>query len=214
MAVLVFALAATFSLATAYPSHPSPRATSLFPAGISWDILLNTGGDTSSVEGVVDDNFQVIDIDLFDTSAQTIAGLKASKRVICYFSAGTREAWRSDASKFRNGDTGGAVGGGPNGDWPDEVWVDVTSANVRAIMRERIVKAAQAGCDAVDPDNVDGFVSSFQSPHIFLLPSPVCILTRFRHRTMTPASITLKVHTSSTSSLWQKSPERTSSPLG
>ncbi|KAF2279140.1 uncharacterized protein EI97DRAFT_343364, partial [Westerdykella ornata] len=125
--------------------------------GSSWDILLSKGGDTNSIDSSADDNFQVIDIDLFDTSKETIADLKTSKKVICYFSAGTREGWREDAGKFQDADTGSAVSGGPNGDWPDELWLDVTSPNVRNIMKSRIEMAAQAGCDAVDPDNVDGF---------------------------------------------------------
>src|SRR5688572_17136356 len=158
-ALSVLALVGSARLATAYPSGLFSRAqVPKFPAGTSWDILLS-GGDISVAAGGEED-FQVIDIDLFDTTKETIADLKATKPVICYFSAGSKEGWRSDDSKFKESDYRDAVGGGPEGDWPDEFWLDVTSANVKKIMKERIEKAAQAGCDAVDPDNVDGWVRS------------------------------------------------------
>ncbi|PSN63249.1 hypothetical protein BS50DRAFT_477471, partial [Corynespora cassiicola Philippines] len=94
----------------------------------------------------------VIDIDLFDTDEATIADFKSSKQVICYFSAGSREDWRPDAADFKD------VGKGLEG-WEGENWVDIKSENVRNVMRKRIKMAADKGCTAVDPDNVDGFVS-------------------------------------------------------
>jgi hypothetical protein len=157
--LFILTLAGSASLAAAHPSTFWSRASvPKFPAGSSWDIILAGGSDLSGVEAVSDGDFQIIDIDLFDTSKETIAELKTTKKVICYFSAGSKEGWRPDASKFKDSDTRNAVGGGPNGDWPDEVWVDVTSENVKSIMKSRIELAAQNGCDAVDPDNVDGFV--------------------------------------------------------
>lgn len=156
---LILTLAGSASLATAHPFTLWSRAdVPKFPAGSSWDIKLAGGADLSGVQGVGGDDFQIIDIDLFDNSKETIAELKRTKKVICYFSAGSKEGWRPDASKFKDADTRNAVGGGPNGDWPDEVWVDVTSENVKSIMKSRIELAAKNGCDAVDPDNVDGFV--------------------------------------------------------
>ncbi|KAF2867967.1 glycoside hydrolase superfamily, partial [Massariosphaeria phaeospora] len=120
----------------------------------SWDIVLNGGGSIDKISQVIEDDYQVIDIDLFDTSKETISDLKASKKVICYFSAGSQEGWRSDSDEFKNGDVGNALDG-----WPDEKWVDVKSDNVRNIMKKRIKMAAENGCTAIDPDNVDGFVS-------------------------------------------------------
>ncbi|KAF1951680.1 hypothetical protein CC80DRAFT_391907, partial [Byssothecium circinans] len=95
----------------------------------------------------------VIDIDLFDTDAATIADLKTSgKKVLCYFSAGTREDWRADTESFQASDIGKAME-----DWPGENWVDVKSGSVREVMKRRIALAREKGCDGVDPDNVDGF---------------------------------------------------------
>lgn len=93
------------------------------------------------------------DIDLFDTPSQTIAALQTrGVHVICYFSAGSYEDWRPDAGDFEPNDYGGAMG-----NWPGEWWLDIRSANVRAIMEARLDLAASKGCDAVEPDNVDGY---------------------------------------------------------
>ncbi|ORY19891.1 glycoside hydrolase superfamily [Clohesyomyces aquaticus] len=145
-------LAGSAGLATAHPFTLSSRGAATFPAGSSWDILLNKGDGVANVKQAISANFKVIDIDLFDTDKATIADLKANKQVICYFSAGSKEGWRPDAKDFKDGDTGKGLDG-----WPDENWVNVKSENVRSIMKKRIQKAADSGCTAIDPDNVDGF---------------------------------------------------------
>ncbi|KAF2254805.1 glycoside hydrolase family 114 protein, partial [Trematosphaeria pertusa] len=119
----------------------------------SWDIVLAKGDALSDMHTLAAQDFGVIDLDLFDNDASTIADVKAqNKQVICYFSAGSQEGWRSDAGSFKDGDVGQAMDG-----WPDEKWVNVKSENVRSIMKSRIQEAAKKGCTAVDPDNVDGF---------------------------------------------------------
>ncbi|KAF1835456.1 hypothetical protein BDW02DRAFT_289030 [Decorospora gaudefroyi] len=95
----------------------------------------------------------VWDIDLFDNSATTVATLKApGKIVICYFSAGTAEDWREDYKDFAAADLGKVLP-----EWPNERWVRITSQAVRNIMAKRIKMAADKGCDALDPDNTDGY---------------------------------------------------------
>ncbi|ASJ73780.1 endo alpha-1,4 polygalactosaminidase [Granulosicoccus antarcticus] len=92
-------------------------------------------------------------MDLFDTSKSKIASLQSQGiAVICYFSAGTYEEWRSDASKFTASDLGLALA-----DWPGERWLDVRTHNVRSIMSTRLDLASSKGCNGVDPDNVDGY---------------------------------------------------------
>lgn len=98
-------------------------------------------------------NATVYDIDLFDIPATTIASLKAQgRKVVCYFSAGSSEDWRDDYPRFTAADKGNAMG-----DWEGEHWLDVRSANVRAIMATRLDLAKTKGCDGVEPDNVDGY---------------------------------------------------------
>ncbi|NPA65596.1 MAG: endo alpha-1,4 polygalactosaminidase [Epsilonproteobacteria bacterium] len=108
------------------------------------------------LQGSINPSYDVTiyDIDLFDTSPETIASLKAQgKKVICYFSAGSYEGWREDAYLFHDSDLGNDL------DWHDERWLDIRSENVRSIMKNRIALAAQKGCDGVEPDNVDGYTN-------------------------------------------------------
>lgn len=105
-------------------------------------------------------NATVYDIDLFDNTAATIAQLKAAgRRVVCYFSAGSAEDWRSDYAQFITADKGKGLDG-----WPGEYWVDTRSATVRAVMTARLDLAKSKGCDAVEPDNVDGYTNKSGLP--------------------------------------------------
>jgi hypothetical protein len=105
-------------------------------------------------------NVDVYDIDLFDTPPELFTSLKSSgKKIICYFSAGSYEEWRGDASQFNENDLGLALD-----DWPGERWFDIRSSNVRRIMQARLNLAKQKGCDGVDPDNVDGYTNDTGLP--------------------------------------------------
>jgi hypothetical protein len=96
---------------------------------------------------------KIYDIDLFDTSKETIFKLKAKgKKVICYFNAGAFEDWRKDANKFDKKDIGKPMKG-----WEGEYWLNIKSPRVRKIMIERMKLAKEKGCDGIDPDNVDGY---------------------------------------------------------
>jgi hypothetical protein len=105
-------------------------------------------------------NVAVYDIDLFDTSPETLTQLKVQgRRVVCYFSAGTSENWRADFAKFQPSDMGAAVGG-----WAGEKWLDTRSDNVRAIMKARLDLARSKGCDGVEPDNMDAYSNNSGFP--------------------------------------------------
>lgn len=142
----------------------SPRAVStpkqkdlwVPEVGAKWEIILSQvfkipkGGATK-----LDPSVTVYDLDLFENSKNTFSALqKAGKHVICYFSAGSWEDWRDDKDEFPAKDLGKTMDG-----WPDEKWVNIRSTAVRAIMAKRIKVAADKGCDAIDPDNMDGYVS-------------------------------------------------------
>jgi hypothetical protein len=97
----------------------------------------------------------VYDVDLFDTPQATIDALKAAgRRVVCYFSAGSSEDWRSDFARFDAADMGN-----PLDQWPGERWLDTRSANVRAVMQARLDLAVVKRCDGVEPDNMDGYAN-------------------------------------------------------
>ena len=102
----------------------------------------------------------VYDIDLFDTPQTTFSLLKSrGTRVVCYFSGGSSENWRSDFSRLLPADMGNALDG-----WAGERWLDTRSANVREIMKARLDLAKSRGCDGVEPDNVDGYTNSTGFP--------------------------------------------------
>jgi hypothetical protein len=109
------------------------------------------------LQGSVDTSLDVdvYDIDLFDTSASLIAELHADgRRVVCYFSAGSFEPWRPDADAFSE-----AVKGRKMDGW-DELWLDVSRIDLLGpVMEGRLDLAAAKGCDAVEPDNVDGYAN-------------------------------------------------------
>jgi hypothetical protein len=121
--------------------------------GTTWQWQL-TGPLDTSVDA------EVFDIDLFDTPAATIEELQQSgRRVICYFSAGTLEPWRPDAEAFP-----GVVIGQRMSGW-DEYWLDVRRIDLLApILRARLDLAAEKGCDAVEPDNVDAYLNATGFP--------------------------------------------------
>ena len=99
---------------------------------------------------------ELYELDLFDAQTSQIATLKNNGIfVVCYFSAGSFEDWRDDASSFNQTDIGQALD-----NWPGEYWLDIRSDNVRTLMKNRIQLAKSKGCDAVDPDNVDGFLQN------------------------------------------------------
>ncbi|KAF9765566.1 hypothetical protein IL306_002138 [Fusarium sp. DS 682] len=133
-----------------------PKRKSLWQpkVGTPWQIILSEvvkipkGGVKSMTPDV-----PIWDMDLFENSKSTITAMqKAGKKVICYFSAGSWENWRKDKGQFPEKDLGKVMDG-----WPDERWVNISSPAVRAIMAQRIKLAVEKGCDAIDPDNMDGY---------------------------------------------------------
>lgn len=117
--------------------------------GINWQWQLSGTIDTKVAA-------DVYNIDLFDAPRATIAKLRAKgKRVICYFSAGSFEPWRPDALFFPKAVMGKKMVG-----W-DEQWLDIRAIEtLRSIMTRRLDLAAFKGCDAVEPDNVDGYTNA------------------------------------------------------
>eukprot|EP00775_Hariotina_reticulata_P013040 gene13039-13167_t len=90
-------------------------------------------------------------VDHEETSAATVAAMKAAGLVpICYFST-QYENWRSDASSFPASVLGNNLSG-----WPGEKWVDIRSPVVQGIMKQRIANCTAKGFVAIDPDNTDG----------------------------------------------------------
>jgi endo-alpha-1,4-polygalactosaminidase (GH114 family) len=122
-------------------------------AGTTWQMQLK--GEVKKL----DFNVQVYDIDVLDNlDTGVIKKLHdANKKVICYFSAGSYENWRTDNAEFGLTGPDNVNIGKPLIGWDGEWWFQTGSTKVRDLMKSRIKKAAAAGCDAIDPDNMDGY---------------------------------------------------------
>lgn len=153
------------------PSAPSPTGTvtnrTFWQPAVnsSWQIVLLQPITLADDATTTTPDVQVFDIDLFTNNQSTINKLHSlNKKVICYFSAGSYEPNRPDSSQFLDSDKGKGLDG-----WPGEIWLQTNSDNVRKIMSTRIKLASDKGCDAIDPDNVDGFVRP-PFPHSGIIP--------------------------------------------
>jgi hypothetical protein len=109
------------------------------------------------LSGVIDTDLDVdmYDVDLFDAPDDKLEAIRdRGSTLVCYFSAGSMEDWRDDASRFPEDAVGAELDG-----WPGEYWVDVMDPAVRTIMEDRLDLAVERGCDGVEPDNVDGYAN-------------------------------------------------------
>lgn len=122
--------------------------------GTSWQWQLSGALDLT-VEA------DVYDIDYETTTQEEIDTLKGSgRRLICYVSVGSREEFRDDADVFPEG-----VLGRPLDGWPDERWLDIRrTEEILPVMAARMDVCAAKGFDAVEPDNVDGYVNETGFP--------------------------------------------------
>lgn len=134
----------TVTDARADAAPPKPRPDPL----ATWQIQLSGTLDTS-----IDAKVYTADI---ETSASAIRTLHSAGRIVlCYFSAGTMENFRDDASRFPAESLGSSL---PN--YPNERWIDVRHPTVRAIMQDRVTQAARADCDGIHPSGLAAYGAS------------------------------------------------------
>lgn len=139
---------------------PLPPGTWWKPTvAMTWDWQLKTPVDQSI-------DVQVYDIDLFENDASVMAELRArGRKVICYVNLGAWENWRPDADRFPKQLLGAAYHG-----FPDENWLDIRRLDLLGpIVRARLEMARNKGCDAVEPDNMDGYDTTAHEPTGFPL---------------------------------------------
>ena len=105
-----------------------------------------------------------LDVDVYDVDprpvpAAALRRLRADgRRLVCYFSAGSVEAFRGDPALPP------AVVGRPLAGYPDERWLDVRRAEVRSKAVAELDRARARGCDGVEPDNVDAYANASGFP--------------------------------------------------
>lgn len=117
--------------------------------GTTWQVQFSGRLDLSV-------NADAFDLDLFDTSAATVAALHAKgRRVVCYINAGAWENWRPDAGRYPRSVKGLALDG-----WPGERWLDVRRIDlIGPILTDRLDACMAKGFDGVEFDNVDGYAN-------------------------------------------------------
>ena len=79
--------------------------------------------------------------------------LHAGRKVICYFSAGSWESYRPDSDQYPESIKGDQL----DPPFDDELWVDIRTQELRTLLEARLDLAVDKKCDAVEPDNVDGY---------------------------------------------------------
>lgn len=110
-----------------------------------------------------DTSIKIYDIDMFEneksTAIQTLHG--KGYKVICYVDMGSWENWRDDAGAFPPSLLGATYSG-----FRDERWLDIRDVNpaksqtgmkLATILAARLDRARAMGCDAIEPDNIDGY---------------------------------------------------------
>lgn len=144
-------LAPTLSLTALFSiAHFATAAIWQPPLNAKWNIQLKSVPKLAQADNAA---HNVRDFDGTDASKETIAHFHVKgKKVICYFSAGSYEDWRPDASSFPKAALGKDLDG-----WEGEKWLDVRSPAILTIMKARIKALKDKGCDGVDPDNIDGY---------------------------------------------------------
>ena len=165
---IVFLLSA-FSTASAveWPPVLNPDSNVQPP---KWDWQLK-----SPVQLNDDPTIEIYDIDMFDNETTgMVAELQSyGKRVICYVNVGAWEDFRDDESDFPP-----SILGNVYDRFPNEKWLDIRDVNpaksntgmaLTSILEARFDRAKQIGCDAVEPDNMDGFDDSSHNPSGFPL---------------------------------------------
>ncbi|MER5894970.1 endo alpha-1,4 polygalactosaminidase [Streptomyces sp. NPDC001876] len=155
-ALLVLSALAAGCAPAAEPAAPArPTAVQRWQPepGVDWQWQLSGRVDTSV-------DAPVYDIDGFDQDAKTVAELhRKGRKVICYLSTGAWEDFRPDAGKFP-----ASVRGKSNG-WEGEWWLDIRRTDIlEPLMEARIAMCAKKGFDAVEPDNMDGYLNTTGFP--------------------------------------------------
>jgi len=119
--------------------------------GMSWNDVL--GDDNFDIKK---ENAEVIVVD-YETKPELIDLYHSyGKKVICYFSGGTIESWRTDVDDYY------AVDGlvrNVYGLWEKERWLDFRKSGIKPLIKRRMQQAVDNKCDALEVDNLDAYQS-------------------------------------------------------
>jgi hypothetical protein len=104
---------------------------------------------------------QVFDIDLLTNTRGVVRSLnRKHRRVLCYFSAGTNESFRSADQQYPPETRGQALA-----DYPDEQWLDIRRIDkLKPLIERRLDLCESKGFIGADFDNVDGYANASGFP--------------------------------------------------
>ena len=94
-------------------------------------------------------------IDGFDTSKEIVNSLHSKgRKASCYVNVGAWEDWRTDKDEFPKEVLGNDYSG-----WEGEKWLDIRKIDkIGSIMQKRFDVCKEKGFDAIEPDNIDGYL--------------------------------------------------------
>lgn len=122
----------------------------------AFSISPGTSFDWRLTDVTTQDSFdsEVIDLDAFSTSRETVAHFQAQgKTVIAYVSIGSVENFRSDASEFPSEVIGNVYEG-----FEDENWLDIRNITALSpILKARFDMIRDKGFNGIEPDNMNGY---------------------------------------------------------
>jgi hypothetical protein len=112
-----------------------------------------------------DTTIKIYDIEMFENEKSSTVQTLHSKgyKVICYIDVGSWENWRDDKDAFLpTTQSPEKILGAKYSGFPDENWLDIrdvfrTNGKLAGILKKRFQRAKAMGCDAVEPDNMDGY---------------------------------------------------------
>lgn len=123
------------------------------PSGaIKWDWQIGASTEAAIVAPA---GAQLIDVDLFTTSAGKVAALKAAGLyTVCYINAGSWQPGLPDSAQYPD-----SLKIQADPDWPGEYFLDITdvfksNSTLAPILRARLALCRAKGFDAVEPDNL------------------------------------------------------------
>ncbi|KAK3901559.1 glycoside hydrolase superfamily [Staphylotrichum tortipilum] len=134
-----------------------------FKVGVKWQIEIQNTLDP--IAPIQPTDAVVWDLDLYHIARTpaVVDHLRTSNSntvLICYFNAGLAQKSDCDyASKWEHSGLLGNVYDVNNPEFRDERWVNIKNQTAVDWMKARITLARDLGCDAVDPDNIDGFLN-------------------------------------------------------
>lgn len=110
-----------------------------------------------------DSSIKIYDIEMFENESSGAVQMLHDRgyKVICYVDVGSWENWRDDKNDFPSSILGTVYEG-----FEDERWLDIRDVNpaksetgtkLATILEARFDRAVGMGCDAVEPDNMDGY---------------------------------------------------------